>query len=82
MDHPIQISSQVGVHLSSSRQAQKLSQEDVGAKIGLSQKRVSALERNPECITVEQLIALTHAVGLEVVIRLRKPASEREATEW
>jgi HTH-type transcriptional regulator/antitoxin HipB len=61
--------------LQSARKASKLSQAAVGARLGLSQKRVSALERDPGSISVDQLLRWCAIVGLalEIGTKLESP---------
>lgn len=65
---PLLTSVQLGRMLQSARKARKLSQAQVGARLGLSQKRVSALERDPGSISVDQLLRWCAAVGLALEI--------------
>jgi HTH-type transcriptional regulator/antitoxin HipB len=67
---------QLGRMLQSARKARKLSQAAVGARLGLSQKRVSALELDPGSISVDQLLRWSAAVGLTLEIGT-KPHSDQ-----
>ncbi len=53
------------------RRAQGLSQSAFGAKVGLSQERISAIENHPERVTTDQLLTLLMAAGMELVIQPR-----------
>lgn len=75
MSHPILTAMQVGRILQSARKARNLSQQQVAARVGLSQKRISALELNPGAISVDQLLALCATLGLELVIQQKPDAS-------
>jgi HTH-type transcriptional regulator/antitoxin HipB len=68
MADPLLTPMQLGRMLQSARKATKLSQAAVGARIGLSQKRISALELDPGSITVEQLLKWCPALGLELTV--------------
>jgi len=68
MADPLLTPMQLGRMLQSARKARKLSQAEVGARLGLSQKRISALERAPGSITIEQLLKLCPALGLELTL--------------
>ncbi|HSV77858.1 MAG TPA: helix-turn-helix domain-containing protein [Ramlibacter sp.] len=68
MADPLLTPMQLGRVLQSARKARKLSQADVGARLDLSQKRISSLENDPGSINVDQLLKLCAALGLELTI--------------
>jgi HTH-type transcriptional regulator/antitoxin HipB len=77
-------STQLGRVLVTARKAKGLTQAAVAARVGLSQKRISAIELEPGRITVEQLLRLCAVLGLELSIGL-KPAAGADANrnvEW
>ena len=82
MDSPVKTPAQLGIHLCSRRRALNLTQAQAAGAIGLSQKRMSALEQHPERITVQQLLGLAAALELEVVVRKRSPAAAGEPDDW
>lgn len=82
MDYLIQTPAQLGIHLRSRRHALKLTQAAVGNSLNLSQKRLSALERNPDRLTVAQLLALASAMNMEVVLRERPQRTSSASGEW
>jgi len=44
---------------------------------------MSELERHPDTITVDQLLSLVAALGLELIIQKRDPANAASSTvEW
>ncbi|HEU5137019.1 MAG TPA: helix-turn-helix domain-containing protein [Steroidobacteraceae bacterium] len=69
--HPIITPTQIGAHLAGRRKQLKRSQTEVASRLGLSQNRLSELEAHPETMTVEQMLALLNALGLEMIIRER-----------
>ncbi|MBC5785073.1 helix-turn-helix domain-containing protein [Ramlibacter sp. USB13] len=71
MDYPLLTTMQLGHVLQSARKLRGLTQAEMGERLALSQKRISALERNPGSITVEQLLGLCSALGLELTIAPR-----------
>lgn len=81
---PLLTSAQLGRMLHSARKARQLSQAQVGARLGLSQKRVSALELDPGSISVDQLLRWCAAVGLSLEIGARQdgtaPAAATQPT--
>jgi HTH-type transcriptional regulator / antitoxin HipB len=87
MADPLLTTMQLGRLLQSARKASKLTQALVGARMGLSQKRISALELDPGSLTVEQLLKLCAVLGLEITIGSKHaqglPPSPRPArVEW
>ncbi|MDB5954068.1 helix-turn-helix domain-containing protein [Ramlibacter sp.] len=70
LSFPLLTAAQLGRMLQSARKGRKLSQAEVGARLGLSQKRVSALELDPGSISVDQMLRWCAAVGLALEIGL------------
>ena len=65
------------------RKALGLTQAEVATRMGLSQKRLSALERNPALLSVSQLLVLTALLGIELRIGTAAPAnSSAKAVTW
>jgi HTH-type transcriptional regulator/antitoxin HipB len=64
----ISTTQQLGAILANRRGHLKVTQTELGEKIGLSQNRLSVLERNPAALTARQLLALLHALGLEMTL--------------
>lgn len=82
MDYLIQTPTQLGIHLRSRRHALKLTQAKTADSLNLSQKRLSTLERNPDRLTVAQLLALASAMNMEVVLRERPQLKPSASGEW
>ena len=70
---------QLGLLLRAARKTRGLSQAELGQKLGLSQGRISALELNPKALNLEQLMAWTSAVGLELQIKEKGATPPDEA---
>jgi len=64
---------QVGAIVAARRKQLELTQTEVASKLGLSQNRLSVLESRPGTLTVDQLMALLNALGLEMRIVTRGP---------
>jgi HTH-type transcriptional regulator/antitoxin HipB len=77
LDYLIQTPHQLGIHLRGLRRARGMTQTVVGNQVRLSQKRLSALELNPGSMTVSQLLALSGALGFDVVLQVRSHAVDR-----
>jgi HTH-type transcriptional regulator / antitoxin HipB len=69
----------LGQLLLNARKRKKLTQKEVGIRVGVSQNRLSHLENNPEEISFQQLLSWTAAVGLE--LRVGEKGIEKVA-EW
>ncbi len=80
---PLVSGDQLGQLLRSSRKRLKLNQAAIGAKLNLSQNRVSYLELHPDELSFRQLLAWCSALGLELKMGARgaAPGTPR-ATEW
>jgi len=78
--NPVNHATQIGATLAARRKALKLSQAEVAARLGLSQNRLSELEARPETLTVEQLLALANALGLELALGERRGGKTK--VEW
>ena len=61
MDYLISIPDQLAPHLRSLRKVRQLSQTDLALKLGVSQSRIAAIERNPAAVSAGQLLNLLHA---------------------
>ena len=72
---------QLGLVLRSHRAKLKLSQTDVGLKVGIKQDTVSVLEIRTSSSSVETLFKALSALGLELVVRERA-RSTPTGDEW
>ena len=61
MKHLLLSALQLGQLLKSARKRMHLNQQELGARVGLSQARISMMEREPHTIGVDQLLTLTMA---------------------
>lgn len=77
---PIQTASQLSAHLKSLRKARGMTQAQLGLRIGVKQVRIADIERDPGAISVEQLLAIVHALGARLQLahaRAYEPASPK-----
>lgn len=74
----VRAAGQLGPALKALRQAHGWSQTELGRRVGLSQERISTIERQPERVTVGQLLTVLMALDaqLRVERRSRAPAPE------
>jgi HTH-type transcriptional regulator/antitoxin HipB len=71
MRNPLITTTQLGRLLVSARKAKNFTQIDLAANVGLSQARISQIEKQPETITTQQLLLLTSVLGLELFLEPR-----------
>jgi HTH-type transcriptional regulator/antitoxin HipB len=69
MDYLISISDQLVPQLRSLRKARRLGQADLALKLGLSQSRIAAIERNPAAVSAGQLLEILKVLGVDLVLR-------------
>lgn len=74
MRHVIRTSGQLGPALRTLRQVRGWSQTELGRRVGLSQERISSIERQPERITVGQLLTVLMALDGELHVDARPPS--------
>jgi len=79
-DYLIKTPRQLGAVLQGYRRDQKLTQKDVGIKVGLAQNVVSLLEAAPERARLVRIFKLLSALDLELVVRPKGTAVRR--SEW
>jgi HTH-type transcriptional regulator/antitoxin HipB len=74
----VRAAGQLGPALKALRQAHGWSQTELGRRVGLSQERISTIERQPERVTLGQLLTVLMALDaqLRVERRARAPAPE------
>ena len=69
MDYLISLSDQLAPQLRSLRKVRRLSQADLAFKLGVSQSRIAAIERNPAAVSAGQLLEFLKALGVDLVLR-------------
>lgn len=88
MRQVIAMTTQLSHALRSERKARGLSQAKVGQLVGLLPKTISALENHPGSASIDSLLKLLSALGLELAIDRKMPeeaqgkGSEAAAEEW
>lgn len=75
---------QLGTLLVNVRKSRKLTQAQLGTRLGLSQKRISELELAPGTLSVDQLLGMCAQLGLQLSLQLRDDTSPAKspATDW
>jgi len=69
MDYLISIVDQFAPQLRSMRKSRKLSQKDLALRLGVSQSRIAAIERNPATVSAGQLLTLLNILEVGLVLR-------------
>ena len=69
--HPLINPRQLGTILLSARKAQRLTQAALAERVGMSQSRISWLEKHAAEISVGQLLQICTVLGLELTIGTR-----------
>jgi HTH-type transcriptional regulator/antitoxin HipB len=83
MEQRLATSRQLGTLIASRRKALRLSQASLAERLGISQARVSELESRPETITVDRLLVILKALGMELSITDSvTPSNQRPASDW
>jgi HTH-type transcriptional regulator/antitoxin HipB len=85
--HPLLTAAQLGQLLRSARRRSSLTQAKVGARLGLSQNRVSHLEAHADELSFKQLLTWCAVVGLELQLADRGTSEPRaqasgSAADW
>jgi HTH-type transcriptional regulator/antitoxin HipB len=79
---PLVTAPQLGQLLVASRKRRKLTQAEVARRVGLSQNRISYLEKNPDELSFKQLLSWCSAIGLELRLGERDAAEAKNVSEW
>ena len=74
MDHLLQLPDQLALHLKSLRKAAGVSQAQLAQRLGVSQSRVAAIERDPAAISVRQLMEILQLLDADLFMRPRADA--------
>jgi HTH-type transcriptional regulator / antitoxin HipB len=72
---------QMGHILAAGRKRAGLTQAQAAARLGISQSRISTLERDSGALTLDQLLAMFGAYGLQLLVQDRPDAPLLEANE-
>lgn len=78
MDYPLLTSKQLAAYLRSLRRAKRLTQSALGAKLGLSQRRIATIEHDPDAVSIGQLMRILALLDARLILRL--PGKKTEAS--
>ncbi|MYM29297.1 helix-turn-helix domain-containing protein [Duganella sp. CY15W] len=79
---PLYSALQLGQLLVSTRKWKKMTQAEVGIRVGLSQNRISHLERHADEISYQQLLSWCAALELELRLGVRDASAAASSVEW
>ena len=82
MEFPVRFSEQLTPILRGVRKKKKLSQDAVGATIGLKQEAISTLELTPGVASVDRFLLVLSALGLELIVREIPKTDTTPKGEW
>ena len=86
MNRLIQSTLQLSVIIKTTRKARGLTQAGIASRLGISQNRFSELERDASSLTVDRLLELTKALGLELFVQKSgtpsNPPSSPSNSDW
>ena len=77
--YPVDTPQQLRTILRTLRQSRGLTQEQLGAMLGVSQKRIARIEASPEVTSFDQIARMFSAMGCKLVVQ--EPPSHRVAQE-
>jgi HTH-type transcriptional regulator/antitoxin HipB len=77
----ITTATQIGAILAARRKQLGLSQAQVATRVGLSQNRLSVLEKNSSTLTAKQMLALLNLLGLDLSVNERA-STGKSKVEW
>ena len=85
MEYRIAIAQQLGGLLKSTRKKNQLTQQQLGERLGLSQRMVAKLEAHPEKASFERVLQALSALEIDIVLKERKtptsPSSRNDSTK-
>jgi transcriptional regulator with XRE-family HTH domain len=73
-EHLVQAPDMIGALLAAARRKVGLTQRQIGKQLGITQGRVSQIERSASKVTVAMVLQYANLVGLELVLRPRQTA--------
>jgi HTH-type transcriptional regulator/antitoxin HipB len=86
MNYPVDTPLQLRAVLKRLRKSRGLTQAQLGAKLGLSQKRVAGIEKNPQVTSIDQISRIIGILGARLVVeepdRGDKSQNPQARTGW
>jgi len=84
MNYPVDAPLQLRAVLKNLRKSRGLTQAQLGAKLGLSQKRIAGIENNPQVTSIDQISRLVGLLGARLVVEEpdRDDKTQRPRAGW
>lgn len=82
ISHLLLTAPQLGQLLVSTRKRLKFTQAAVASRVGLSQNRISHLEKHPDEISVKQLLSWCSFLELDLQLGEKVRSSSNTTAEW
>ncbi len=80
MNFPVNTALQLRAVLVSLRKSRGITQAQLGARLGLSQKRIAGIEKNPQVTSFDQIARIVSLLGGRVVIEDLHASDKAPAT--
>lgn len=68
MQYPLETGQQLAVVLKALRQSRKLTQAELGVRLGVNQKRIARIEADPGVTSFDQIARLVALMGYRLVL--------------
>jgi HTH-type transcriptional regulator/antitoxin HipB len=78
MNYPVDTPIQLRAILRAVRKAQKLSQAEIGERLGVNQKRVARIESSPGLTSFDQIARMVNALGGRLFIETTEASLQPE----
>ena len=78
IEHPVHAPDTLGPQLAAARKQSGMTQEQIGKQLGITQGRVSQIERRASKVTMAMVLHYANLVGLELIMRRRR----RPESSW
>ena len=70
MDYPLLTPGQLAAYLRSLRRSRRLTQSALGSRLGLSQRRIATIEKDPDAVSIGQLMRILALLDARLVLRI------------
>jgi HTH-type transcriptional regulator / antitoxin HipB len=80
MDYPLLTPKQLAAYLRSLRRAKRLTQSALGSQLGLSQRRIATIEKDPEAVSLGQLMRILALLDVRLILRVADKDGETAPT--
>jgi HTH-type transcriptional regulator/antitoxin HipB len=78
MEYRVATDNQLALLLKSLRKARKLTQTQLGERLGMSQRMVAKLEAHPDVASFARVFQALNAMGVDVILKDRDPGNDKD----